>query len=603
MNICFKHIKSILIAFPIFVAVLLSGCGGGSGSTATATSKIITGTAAAGAPIVGYVSVRDSSTNPQPVKTNIPIAADGKYSVDVTGLTAPFAFLADGTVGGKRVQLYSAATQADVGGTIDITPFTDLMIRNIAGTIATTLADAISSKLPNLTAAQLDAKRVDLTNQLAPVLAAAGLSTSIDLLRAAFNADSTGLDRFMDLVKVDTTIPTAVTITNILDASNPLTVNPATGITTGGTTLSATGIISGVATPLDLIVQTFNSFSSFFATSLPSPINPNLVALFSSTFLDDGQNSAVFLTDITTGKTITGLKVTNIVVDSVDTATGIAKVHFIPTNAAGVSLVDDMPGGALAWQMKLEGGAWKLSGDQRIAKVKIRTTADRNICSSGNVLGCTAGTTYSTGLSLNIDNKGMLGIGSAVVTGPGLPVGGLTLTQQANQTWFGFPVAGCFGCTDSNYRMLDTVIATMQANSTYTVKLYDNATSPALLATYTEVVPIPPVLNTALASLAFPTIGGMVNLAGITSATLTPSWSIPTGLWGGNVSVNLWQPGTTPGAPGPSLFVQADLSSQTGTSGTSTLAITAPPTGSWTNGNYNINTWDQYGGQVSTNYQ
>lgn len=210
----FKYMKLILAALPLSAVLVLSGCGGGGGDSSPPAARTISGTAAAGAPIVGTVSVRDSSTNPQPVRTGIPIAADGKYSVDVTGLTAPFAFLADGTVGGKRVQLYSAAI-SDVDSTINITPFTDLMIRNIAGTIATTLADAISSKLSTLTASQLNAERVKLTEQLAPVLAAAGLSTSIDLLREAFNADSTGLDRVMDLVKVDTTDPTAVTITNI----------------------------------------------------------------------------------------------------------------------------------------------------------------------------------------------------------------------------------------------------------------------------------------------------------------------------------------------------------------------------------------------------
>src|SRR5487761_2044927 len=178
------HIRTILMTFSLAGVLALAGCGGGGGGTAavapTPTSTIISGTAAAGAPIVGTVSIRDSSNNPQPVKTGIPIAADGKYSVDVNGLTPPFAFLADGTVGGKRVQLYSAATQADVGGTINISPFTDLVVRNIAGTIATTLADAISSKLPNLTTTQLDAKVKDLTDKLTPVLQAAGLSTSID---------------------------------------------------------------------------------------------------------------------------------------------------------------------------------------------------------------------------------------------------------------------------------------------------------------------------------------------------------------------------------------------------------------------------------------
>ena len=447
MNSCRRPLKLALAAFPLFLAALLTGCGSGSSETAApaapaAPSTVITGTAAAGAPIIGTVSVSDSSSNPQPVKTGIPIAADGKYTADVKGLTAPFAFLADGTVGGKRVQLYSAAVQADVGGTINITPFTDLIVRNIAGTIATTLTNAIIAKLPSLTTAQLDAKRVELTAPLTPILQGTGVSTSIDLLRASFSADSTGLDRIMDLVKVDTTVPTAITITNILDAASPLTINPATGVTTGGTTLSATGV-TATATPVDLIVQSLNTFSTFFATSLPSPTNPNLLALFSSTFLDDGQSVGAILTELTTDPTLIGVKFANVVVDSVDTTAYTAQVHFVPLNASGTSLAKDLPGGAIAWTMKFEGGAWKANGNQRIANVRVSTTANKMVCASGSGNGCTAGTTYSTGLHLEIDNRGMVGIGSAVVTGPGLPAGGGTLSAQANRTGLGIRMTVC----------------------------------------------------------------------------------------------------------------------------------------------------------------
>ncbi len=557
---------------------------------------VISGTAAAGAPVVGYVSVRDSSSNVQPVKTNIPIAADGKYSVDVAGLTPPFAFLADGTVGGKRVQLYSAGLQADVGGTINITPFTDLMVRNIAGSITTTLVDAIAAKLPALTATQLDAKRVELTTQLTPILQAAGLSTSIDLLRATFNADSTGLDRVLDLVKVNTTVPTAVTITNILDANNMLTVNTATGATTGA--IGAGGVTSTPTTPVDLIAQTFANVSNFFATGLPSPTDANLMALFSSDFLDNGRGRDATLTDITSGGTaMIGMKFANVVVDSVDTVSGIALVHFRPVTATGASLSQDMPGGSMEWQMKLEAGVWKAYGNQRIASVQIRATADKNVCTSSNMSGCSVGTTYSTGIHLEIDNKGTAAIGSAVVTGPGLPVRGLTLTQQATQTWFGFTSVGCNGCSTNNYNMTDSQIDAMGAAPySYTVKLYSNAATPALLATYTEVVSAAPVLNSVLATKGFPSVtSGMTSMP--SGGTMTLGWSIPAGLLGDLVSVNVWQSSTS------SQYVMADLQGKTNTTGTAILVIPAPISGSWTSRNIWISAWDQNLGKVNTNYQ
>lgn len=604
MNI-FKHMKLILIAFPIFVAALLSGCGGGGGGTTGTTpaaSTIISGTAAAGAPVVGYVSVRDSSANTQPVRTNIPIEANGNYSVDVGGLTAPYAFLATGTVGGKTVSLYSAATSTDVGGTINITPFTDLMIRNIAATAVDTYLST-PANMANLTTAQLDAQRVALTTQLAPALTAMGLSSSIDLLRATFNADSTGLDRFMDVVKVDTTTPTAVTITNILDAANTLVIDTTTSSTTLATsgTLGITGLTTS-ATPLDNMIATANAFSAFFATSLPNPSDPNLLALFSSTFMDGGLGSSAFLTDITTGGTsIIGLKFINVVVDSIDTATGIAQVHFTPQNAAGQSLARDHIGGAVAWQMKKDGasGVWQMHGDQRIAYVSVRTTADRHTCNPANT-ACTMATNYTTGLHLYIDNQGQQAIGSAVVTGRGLPTGGVTLAAQLNQTWFDITTTNannnCAGCGGNNWNMTDSEIGAVLPNSVYTVTLYDNATSPALLATYTEVVPVAPVLNTAVASLAYPSISGMVDLAGYAGGTLTPSWTIPAGLYGDWMSVNVGQSGTN-----ENLGIGADVFTS---SGTATLVITAPTAGgTWSSGNYWISAWDQYGGKVNTNYQ
>ena len=594
-----RQLGSIACAALLLAACSSSG-GGGGGGTPPAASVTISGTAAAGAPVVGFVAVRDSSANPQPVRTNIPIEANGHYSVDVTGLTAPFAFLASGTVGGKAVSLYSAATQADVGRTINITPFTDLIIRNIA-------AGAVDAYINNgaftgLTPAELDAQRVALTNQLAPALTAMGLSSSIDLLRATFNADSTGLDRFMDVVKVSTT-PTGATITNILDAANQLILDTA-GVPTSPPL--GTGGLSSV----DQIAQTFQQIAAFFATGLPDPANQALVALFSNTFLEDGENRSAFLTDITTDPTLIGLKISNLVVDSVDTTARTAQVHFTPQDAAGLCLAHDVVGCSLSWQMIENGigsGVWQIAGNRRIARVSVRTHATRNICASNTNCQPVGTTTYATGLSLNINNEGLQSIGSAVVTGPGLPNGGVTLTAQVNFTWFAIsnPLPSCQGCTTDFFTMTDQQIALVVPNSTYTVQLFDLSGTPISGATYTEVVPVPPVLNAALPTMAYPSItSGTQNLAGIPTATLTPSWNIPAGLFGDILSVFVFQTDLV-GQNLQNLNVRADVRTNgTATSGTSTLVIPAPTTGgSWTNGGYSIHAWDQYTGVVSTHYQ
>ena len=318
--------------------------------------------------------------------------------------------------------------------------------------------------------------------------------------------------------------------------------------------------------------------------------------------MNEGQGSSAFLTDITSGGTsIIGLKFSNVVVDSINTATGIAQMHFTPLNNKNEMLARDQPGGAIAWQMKMDAvtGNWLMNGNQRIASVSVRTTAGMHTCNPANN-ACTMATKYTTGLSFYINNKGQQAIGSAVVTGTGLPVGGVTLTVQLNQTWFNITTTNanntCVGGCGNNWNMADSEIALVLPNSVYTVKLYSNATTPVLLATYTEVVPVAPVLNTAIAVLAYPSITGMVNLAGVGATTLTPSWAIPVGLYGDWLSVYVWQSGTN-------LSIGAELNATSASSGTSTIVITAPATGTWSNGNYWISAWDQYGGKVSTDYQ
>jgi hypothetical protein len=590
MNGLTRLTKLLAGAFATVLVLGISACGGGGGGgggdpgSPPSSAVLISGTAAAGAPIVGYVSVRDSSANPQPVRTGIPIDAAGHFTVDVTGLTPPYAFLASGTVGGRSLTLYSAATSADEGKTINITPFTDLMIRNIAASAVDNYID--NGGLTGLTAAELDAARVTLTQQLAPALLAMGLSDSIDLLRATFNADSTGLDRFMDVVKVSTT-PTTATITNIMDAANTLIIDTTNGTTTGSL---GTGGLAPSGTDVDLIVQTLNTFANQFATGLPTPAA--LVPLFADTYLDGGIGRDAFLTDITTDPGLIGLRVTGIVVDALDTAAGTAVVHFVPV-FAGNLIMADKPGGSVVWHMRKIGGEWKVNGDQRIAYVYVHASANRLACNPANPV-CSMSPQYGTGLNLTVGDEGMIGIASALVTGPGLPASGVRLVAQAASTDFDVstsnPVCGGTCPRPDVWFMSDTDIGNIPPNSFYEIALYDNANT--LLATYSVLLPMPPVLNSQLATLPFPTLSGLVNLAGVGGTILTPSWSVPSGTRPAEVAVRL---DNTPNFD--RVYVEDDLSFTAALSGTSTLVVRAPSSGTWTGGWYSIGAYDQYAGE------
>lgn len=158
---------SLLLAAGLAV---LAGCGsGGSGTTgttggsgATATAQSITGTVASGAPLAGAtVSVKDSAG-----KTAVAAsAADGAYSLSVTGMTPPFMLVASKA---GRQNMYSILPAMDMASTntqnVDITPVTTLIMYELA------LGDPASMYLnrtfSTVTAASVSAKQTFVRSRL-----------------------------------------------------------------------------------------------------------------------------------------------------------------------------------------------------------------------------------------------------------------------------------------------------------------------------------------------------------------------------------------------------------------------------------------------------
>ena len=206
-----------LITFAVLS--LLASCGGGGECNASGfafgrlageicknnqspVSNSISGVAAGGAPIIGNVEITDQFG----VKRGAPINDDGTYKVDVSGMNGPFIVKAHGNIAGVSVTYFSAATQADVGGTINVTPFTDLLLSNIAGKLVNLyLSD--ESKIPGLattlTREKIDKSQDALFAMLRPILIQLGVTETIDLIRTVFKADHSGVDALMDLVKVE----------------------------------------------------------------------------------------------------------------------------------------------------------------------------------------------------------------------------------------------------------------------------------------------------------------------------------------------------------------------------------------------------------------
>jgi hypothetical protein len=270
-------------------AAALAACGGGGGGgSSTPTPQPISGTAAAGAPVVGTVTVKDS-TGASKTST---IAADGSYSVNVAGMTGPFVFMADGTVGGRTIQMVSAATSADINKTINITPFTDLIVANVAGQLATTYFASPTFSL--LTATELEAARQTLTTRLLPILEALGVAASFDLLRSSFAADHSGFDAVMDVVRVSTDAATQTA--TITDLVNNQQIQDNLASKADATVIAApSASLTDTVASLKGIEDTLSKFSAVFATGLPASDNAALRALMSSDFLDWGGGVDGFL--------------------------------------------------------------------------------------------------------------------------------------------------------------------------------------------------------------------------------------------------------------------------------------------------------------------
>ncbi|MCH7345688.1 hypothetical protein LZ017_20130 [Pelomonas sp. CA6] len=204
--------RSLLLAAS--AAAALAACGGGGSGSDTSTptpptnggggtaGTTLSGTAATGAPIAGTVSVIDvNGKTATAVATN---PSTGAYTVDVTGLTAPYLLTVVGMSGGRQVMLSSVGTAA--GQTVNLTPLTDLIVSAAAGVPgAGALVDSctpVSGSVPaaclsTLTAATSGTRLKDALQQVSAMIAPLN-KAGTDPLNGSFSANGQGLDGVLD---------------------------------------------------------------------------------------------------------------------------------------------------------------------------------------------------------------------------------------------------------------------------------------------------------------------------------------------------------------------------------------------------------------------
>lgn len=488
------------------LGLLLAACGGGSGSGPGAPAGNIAGVAAAGLPLVGVVTVKDALGATRSVN----IGNNGSYSIDVNGMTAPFVFRAEGRAGGREYVLHSAATAADVGGVINVTPLTDLVVSNIAGEIAQRYFDG-QANLGGLTAEALAAELAQLRARLLPVLTALGIDAAVDLLRTPFTPLASALDRAIDVLRVDYNAGSA-TITNVVTQQQIMDdLATRAAQETAAQTMDQTGGVAQAGTDIDQIRAALSGFSDQFATGVPAVgvLRPRL----SADFLFRDSDAETLLADLSTFPDIVGARFTEVTIRGIDYSNAsrpVADVSFVIQSVNGNTVSLERH-----WKLVKDNNAWLLHGDQRTLDVEVVAFMNATTYGTGSGQSC-----RQSGLTLSVeDNDGATdndgGTSYVIVTGPGIAQVGIRITKPALGGNFQIDTSASNGGNGNYYVVASNcgaavdlpAVPSIPQNAVYTFTAYTAGDVPIPAASYSDTLLARPLtLAETLASTQFPTI-------------------------------------------------------------------------------------------------
>ena len=193
------HFFMVVIAF---LMLMLTGCGGGGSDGTSSSSTTVSGVAAAGAPLAGFVSLVDSSGNPNPPLTTL-LNSEGEFSFDITdlNLVPPFFLRAEGLAGSTPYELHSIVTAP---GKANVNPITEAQVAAATGMDPAALFDdPTSTSLTNGDMeTALEQAATDLKTMLQPLLDAWQIPM-FNPITDVYVADGTGLDQLFDVTRVN----------------------------------------------------------------------------------------------------------------------------------------------------------------------------------------------------------------------------------------------------------------------------------------------------------------------------------------------------------------------------------------------------------------
>ncbi len=211
--------KTSLISAMIFLMAIVNfiGCSSDKGG-----GDPISGTAAVGSPLKGTVTIKGSTGKTVQGKSD----ANGKFSIDITGLTAPFLIMAQDDLG-----LSTVFSVCEEPGHANVSPVTSAIVAMMGIDL-----DQLKTAMGTSAKIEVDASKIeDAKTKMMDVLigvmandpALKGALEGFDPLGGEFSADGSGFDRVLDLVKIDTSTIAGGTL-GLTVAGETVSVNPDT---------------------------------------------------------------------------------------------------------------------------------------------------------------------------------------------------------------------------------------------------------------------------------------------------------------------------------------------------------------------------------------
>lgn len=385
-----RTLGTIFLTGLLSVGFFIQGCGGGGSNSdpdPIAALSGLSGTAATGKPVAdATITVKDKGG----ISKNATTDANGKYTIDQSGLAAPPYLVKVDLPSGDA--LYSVGGDA---GVVNIHPYTDLIVETWYKVQGKTADDAFNDPtvLPPPTTLEVEVVASMVEEIIQKWMVDNGLDAeNFDLIETSFNADHTGFDKVLDLTQVDVTTGT-ITIKNDLTAptvtqSTKVEIDPITGSVKISTTTDANGVIS-TSTSQSVIpagAEIKNAFTGVSATlaeigaTLASKgsnlSDADMTGFFDPNYqqngFDESVGSAEFAADLK------GFVADSFTVDrirSYDPANQVVCVEALLSGtrdgAAVKEQIDGEGGEGICFKQQADGG-WRMHGNQQIAEASIR---------------------------------------------------------------------------------------------------------------------------------------------------------------------------------------------------------------------------------------